>query len=82
MRYLVIVLTFIVTGCAQLTHGQTATPVTLDAKQKLMSMDCSGAANDWGVCFSAAKNSCPNGYDISDKQENSRGGRILTYQCK
>jgi hypothetical protein len=79
-----IVVVLLAAGCAQLGRDQPAPVVRLkNAAQKLMSVDCSGPANDWGVCYSAAGKSCPNGYDVIDKQESTAGGqRVLGFQCK
>ena len=82
MRYFPIVLLLTMTGCAQLMHGQFPEPVEINAKLHLMSVDCSGPANDWTTCHAAAGNSCEHGYSVADRHESSNGGRVLDYQCK
>jgi len=84
MRFLILIMAYALTGCAQLMHGQAAPVATPKvANQKLLTIDCSGPANDWGVCYSAAGQSCQNGYDVTDKFENTTSvARVLTVRCK
>jgi hypothetical protein len=85
MRLLPVVMMVLgATGCAQLAHDASAPTVTVkNAAQKLMSVDCSGPANDWGVCFGAAGKSCTGGYDVIEKHESPAGNqRLLDFKCK
>jgi hypothetical protein len=84
MKLLFLIFLMNLSGCAQLMHGSPLPVVTIkDANQKLMAIDCSGLANNWGVCYDRAGNSCPAGYEVTDKQETPRGAmRELTFRCK
>jgi hypothetical protein len=54
-----------------------------DAKSKIMFTSCSGAVEDWASCYKKARNTCSNGYQILEQNENANGGfRDITFQCK
>lgn len=44
---------------------------------------CSGMAEDWGSCYRKAKRTCSNGYDVTDKKQESNGiVREMVFNCK
>jgi len=71
----------LLTGCAQLMHGQQQ-PV-VPKGQGTYFTTCSGTVEEWGSCFSKAKNTCANGYEVLDKAESAvNGKREMTFMCK
>lgn len=82
MKY-ILLLAIIVAGCAQLQHGQIQPVIVKDYKNKILFTTCSGAVENWASCYDKARNSCPKGYELIDKQENPHGGiRQFTFKCK
>jgi hypothetical protein len=80
---LLIVLTSLLFGCAQLMKGQLQPVNVLDAKQKIFHTTCTGAVEEWGTCFSKAKATCAQGYDVIAKEESAvNGRREITFQCR
>ena len=72
----------ILSGCAQLMHGQLQPVTVKDAKNKIMFTTCSGAAEDWYSCNQKAERTCEKGYYVLEKFENAIGGRReLTFKC-
>jgi hypothetical protein len=59
--------------------------VTADGRTALQ-LRCPGAGNSWNTCFSKAKESCPSGFEIIDKEQFMADVdlpvRLLTYRCK
>lgn len=81
MKTLLIALALMISGCAQLMHGQSQ-PVVIKG-DNLMATTCSGSVEDWGSCNKKALKACPNGYNVVEKVESPIGGRRdLTFQCK
>lgn len=81
MRVLILIVTLLVAGCAQLMKGQQQ-PVVAKG-QGLYFTTCSGTVEEWGSCFSKAKQTCVNGYEITSKNEGSVGGRReMEFLCK
>ena len=69
-----------VSACQQLLNGQTQ-PVTVRNGNYVVG--CGGAVETWGSCNNKALNTCPSGYGIVRKDENSTGTvRELTFSCK
>ena len=81
MRFLIFYLSFIgLVGCDQLLHGQEQ-PVKL-LKTNTYFTGCGGAVETWASCNNKAMNTCPAGYVVIRKDENSTGTvRELTFQC-
>ena len=72
-----------VTACAQLKKGQLQPVLAKDLKQDIWVTNCGGAVETWGGCHDKAKNTCKNGYAVTNQAENSYGTkRELTFQCK
>ena len=83
MKKIICLILFVLTGCAQLQHGQIQPVIIKDAKQQIMFTSCGGAVEDWASCFNKASNACTNGYSVISKNEDTRGvRRELTFQCK
>ena len=71
----------LLTGCQQLLHGQQQ-PVRTKSNGDYL-VGCGGAVETWGSCNDKAMNTCPKGYDLIAKEENSTGTvRELTFRCK
>jgi len=67
------------TGCQQLLNGQSQ-PVTVINGNYFTS--CGGSVETWGSCNNKAIKTCPNGYIVLSKDENSTGTkRDLTFKC-
>ena len=83
MKYSMLVMLIVLTGCAQLMRGQQQPVTYKNVQEKIMFTTCSGSVEYWGSCFDKAKASCPNGYKVLDKNENPTAGRRdLTFQCQ
>ena len=81
MRVLMILLVLLMTGCAQLMKGQQQ-PVVSKGQGNYFTT-CSGTVEEWGSCYSKAKQTCPSGYEVTNKVEGSVGGkRELEFMCK
>lgn len=80
MKYIVLIMIGLVTGCVQLMGGQEQ-PV-IKKKDGEFYTTCSGAVENWGTCYNKASRSCANGYSILEKTENANGGfRTMTFKC-
>ena len=72
----------LLSGCAQLTQGQTQPVIVKDAKNKIMFTTCSGAVEDWASCYKKARATCANGYKTIEQTDNANGGfRNFTFKC-
>ena len=70
------------TACAQLMKGAEQ-PVTQFRDSKTFKTTCSGLAEDWGSCYRKAKRTCENGYEITDKNNDTNGViREMIFTCK
>ena len=83
MKILLLVLLFLVSGCAQLMNGQIQ-PVTKSLSYKnAYFTSCGGSAEDWGSCNRKAINTCSGGYIILEKNADSTGvKREIHFECK
>ena len=82
MKYFLLSIFAMLTGCAQLMHGQQQPVIKASAKENIYFTTCSGAVEDWGSCNTKAKNTCATGYDVVKRFESAVGGRReLTFQC-
>ena len=80
MKKLLLCAVFLLSGCAQLMHGQEQ-PVV--ARNGVYFTTCAGAVEDWPSCYEKASRTCSGKYEIITKGDNSRGTqRDLTFQCK
>jgi len=71
----------LMSGCQQLLNGQQQ-PVKTRTNGDYF-VGCGGAVETWGSCNNKAMNTCPNGYDLISKEENSTGTvRELTFRCR
>jgi len=85
MKLLALLLTLPLTGCYALANPQGAAQsvLTLDLKGQTYKTTCSGAVEDWPNCYDRAQKTCPNGYDLKERNVNPMGGkRELVFQCK
>jgi len=81
MKKVLAIALIILSGCAELEHGQTQ-PVKLVGNNKYFTT-CAGAVEDWSSCYQKARETCPSGYITISTADNNRGTqRDLTFQCK
>ena len=81
MKYFGLVLTLVLSGCAQLMNGQIQ-PVVLKSNNVYYTT-CSGAVENMASCNRKAMETCTNGYNIIDKFQDAQGAiRTLTFECK
>jgi hypothetical protein len=81
MKYIALVLTIALSGCAQLMNGQIQ-PVVMKGNNVYFTT-CSGAVENMANCNSKAMATCSNGYNILDKFQDTQGAhRSLTFECK
>lgn len=80
MKLFLMMTVALLTGCAQLMHGQQQ-PVVARGQGTYFTT-CGGTVEEWGSCFSKAKSTCANGYEILEKVEGSMGKREMTFMCK
>jgi len=81
MKSALIVGILMLSGCAQLMHGDTQPVVKL--KNGDMFTTCSGAVEEWSSCNAKARQTCANGFEVLHKDESPVGGkRELTFNCK
>ena len=82
MKYILIGCLFLLIGCQQLMNGQQQPVIQKSAKDNIFFTTCSGTVEYWGSCFDKAKNTCPRGYIILEKNENPTSGRRdITFKC-
>jgi hypothetical protein len=78
-----LLLSLVLTGCAQLQHGEEQPVLTKNAEKSIYFTSCSGAAEGWFDCYEKAKRTCKGTYRTLDKGDDSRGTkRTLTFQCQ
>ena len=83
MKFLILVIMFLVTGCAQLMNGELQPVKLKDPNKGIYSTTCAGAVESWATCNEKAMKTCSQGYFVLDKVEDSTGTkRELTFQCK
>ncbi|MDP3677669.1 MAG: hypothetical protein Q8R23_01095 [Methylotenera sp.] len=82
MNKILILVMLILSSCAQLMKGEEQ-PVTQFRDIKTFKTTCSGSVEDWGSCYRKAKRTCPNGYEVTDKEQDSNGiVRKMIFTCK
>ena len=84
MKLFAVLVTLMLTGCYALSNPQgAAQPVqTVDYKNKIYKATCNGAVEDWPNCYDRAKQTCPNGYNLKERNQSPVGGkRELVCQC-
>lgn len=80
MYKLILTILFVLTGCAQLMHGQLQ-PVKLK-KDNVYMTTCSGAVESWGSCHDKAGQTCSHGYEVLERLESAVAGRReMTFKC-
>lgn len=82
MKFILLGLMSLIVGCAQLTKG-VEQPVIQYRNTNSYKTTCNGIAEDWGSCNRKAMRTCPNGYAIDQKVQDSQGvNRTLEFSCK
>lgn len=82
MKKILAIACILITGCAQLSHGQIQPVTVLDKKENILMTNCGGAVETWGSCFQKAKSVCPNGHKVIGRDENTTGTlRKLIFKC-
>ena len=70
-----------VSACAQLMKGEEQT-VRQYRDINTYKTTCSGSVETWGSCHSKAKRTCPNGYEVTDRFNDSTGIiREMVFTC-
>lgn len=78
---LTVIFVMIMTGCAQLMKGEEQ-PVRQYRDINSYKTTCSGTVETWGSCHSKAKRTCPNGYVVTDRFNDSTGIiREMVFTC-
>jgi hypothetical protein len=68
-------------ACQQLMNGQQQ-PVKTKANGEYL-VSCGGAVETWGNCNNKAADTCPKGFVVLNKEEDSTGiVRQITFACK
>ena len=81
MKYIGLVLTIVLSGCAQLMNGQIQPVVSKG--DNVYYTTCSGSVEHNLDCNRKAMETCTNGYNIIDKSQDGQGAhRSLTFECK
>ena len=73
------------TACTALSNPQGAAQSVkmIDLKNQTYKVTCNGAVEDWANCYDRAKQTCPHGYDLKERNQDPVGGkRELVFQCK
>ena len=82
MKYLLSLVIFLISACAQLKHGESQPVVKKSVKDGIYYTSCSGAVEVWGNCYDKARITCDKGYEVLLKKEEANGGRReITFQC-
>jgi hypothetical protein len=84
MKLFSVLVILILSGCYAISNPQgAAQPVqTLDYKNKIYKATCNGAVEDWPNCLDRAKQTCPNGYELKERNQSPVGGkRELVFKC-
>lgn len=70
----------LINGCSSLMNPQMQPVESLG--QNNYKTTCSGTVETWGTCQMKAKQTCINGYEVSDQVASSSGvHRSLTFHC-
>jgi hypothetical protein len=82
MKFILLSLLLLIVGCTQFKKGGEQ-PVTQYSNANSYKTTCSGIAEDWGSCNRKAMRTCPSGYAINQKMQDSQGvNRTLIFSCK
>jgi hypothetical protein len=47
----------------------------IDLKTQTYKVTCNGAVEDWPNCYDRAKQTCPNGYYLKERNQSPVGGK-------
>jgi hypothetical protein len=84
MKLFAVLIALTLTACTALSNPQGAAQSVkiIDLKNQTYQATCSGAVEDWPNCYDRAKQTCPNGYVLKERNQNPVGGkRELVFQC-
>jgi outer membrane biogenesis lipoprotein LolB len=83
MKFIILLCVIFLGGCAQLATGQAPDkPRQFDAAHNQLIVECNGYANEFSVCFQAAKEACPAGYVVDDRLRNLGSvARAIIFRC-
>ena len=80
-KVITVMIAFMFTACAQLMKGEEQ-PVRQYRDVNTYKTTCSGAVEDWGSCHRKAKRTCSNGYEVTDRFNDSTGIiREMVFTC-
>ena len=83
MNKLLLAVLVLLSGCAQLMHGQEQPVITKNAEKGIYFTTCAGTVEYWPSCYDKASRTCNKNYVILNKDDNNQGTkRDLTFQCK
>jgi len=84
MKLLLVLVLSVLSGCYALSNPQGAAQSVkmIDLKTQTYKATCNGAVEDWPNCYDRAKQTCPNGYNLKERNQSPVGGkRELVFQC-
>ena len=84
MKLFAALLTLLLSGCYALSNPQGAAQSVkmIDLKTQTYKVTCNGAVEDWPNCYDRAKQTCPNGYALKERNQSPVAGkRELVFQC-
>lgn len=84
MKLFAILIALGLSACSALSNPQGAAQAvrTLELKTQTYKVTCNGAVEDWPNCYDRAKKTCPNGYNLKERNQSPVGGkRELVFQC-
>ena len=85
MKLFAVLIPLTLTACTALSNPQGAAQSVkvIDLKNQTYKATCNGAVEDWPNCYDRAKQTCPNGYELKERNQTPVGGkRELVFQCK
>ncbi len=85
MKLFAALIALTLTACTALSNPQGAAQSVkvIDLKNQTYKATCNGAVEDWANCYDRAKQTCPNGYELKERNQTPVGGkRELVFQCK
>lgn len=63
--------------------GEQQSVKQINAKESIYFTTCGGSVETWQNCYTKAKATCKNTYDVLKRDESPVGGkRELTFKCK
>jgi len=82
MKFTLLTLVFILSGCAQLMNGQEQPVRYSDKFKDAYYTSCGGAVETWSSCDRKALKKCPSGYTVLEKSDDTTGvNKQLSFKC-